>query len=483
MFSYMVKSIRKIEFYSKDKVNIRYTVSHMAKKKKCKKKKFKKIPKEKIINSTIWKPPDKKMKIIRDTNSWFNLDQMNYDNNNGKDKCKVKLVQTKTLLTRPIRIIPTTSIQQLTKNISKEIDQKSILLQWIEVYRRVYNLTVAYMKKEVIMSLPKLRPIIDKIISETPYLNELSKSCGILKHTRDNAINDCILAYKTAFANLKARNIKHFKIRYKKKSHHLSSIVIEPSAFCKPENKNGFAFNILGNIESSELLKGITKECRLCYNSRSNVFLLRVPFDNYTNQIVKCGNVASLDPGIRTFQTVYSPQGNCYDICSNASTKKLKQLTKKLNEKNSKNRDEVSNFREYKPKKYLMRIQNKIKNMIKDMHCKVSNFLCRTFDVILIGNMSTKSIISKKGNMSASNKKLCLTLSHYKFKLIIENMAKRFDTKVHYVDESYTTKTCSWCGYIKNDVGTNKRFNCNKCLNKCDRDLNAARNIYIKNTL
>lgn len=449
----------------------------MAKNKK--KTELKKIPPDKIINSIDWKPPDKKLKIIRDTNSWFNITQMNYDKNNND--CKIRLAKTYNILSRPIKITPRKSIQQISKNNVKEIDQKSILLQWIEVYRRVYNLTIAYMKKNTNMNFTKLRPIIDKIIASKTDLNELSKSSGIPKHTRDNAINDCILAYKSAFTNLRNKNVKHFKLRYKKKSHHLSSIVIEPSAFSKLESKNGFAFSILGNIESSEPLKGITKECRLCYNSRSNVFLLRVPFDKITTQFVKSGLEAALDPGIRTFQTIYSPQGNCYDICSSDSTKKLKELTKKLRKKNKKKKGEVTNFKEFKPKKYLKRIQNKLENMVKDMHCKVSNFLCRTFDVILIGNMSTKSIISKEGNMSSSNKKLCLALSHYKFKLIIENMAKKFNTRVYYVDESYTTKTCSWCAYIKDDVGANKRFNCNQCLNKCDRDINAARNIYIKN--
>jgi len=166
--------------------------------------KLKKISKDAIIKSTLWKPPDTGFNLERKTNSWFNMDQMNDDN-----MLLCKLANTTTIRSKPITIIPT-------------VKQKITLLQWNEVYRRVYNLTVKYLKTNKIQSFKIMRPIIDKQIALDSILTAISEKSRILKHTRDNAIKDCLKAYKTCFSNYRNGNIKHFKIRYKRKSHHLS---------------------------------------------------------------------------------------------------------------------------------------------------------------------------------------------------------------------------------------------------------------------
>ena len=51
--------------------------------------------------------------------------------------------------------------------------------------------------------------------------------------------------------------------------------------------------------------------------------------------------------------------------------------------------------------------------------------------------------------------------------------------KIHFIRENYTSKSCSNCFTIKYDLGANKRFKCNKCELKIDRDLNASKNIFM----
>jgi len=48
------------------------------------------------------------------------------------------------------------------------------------------------------------------------------------------------------------------------------------------------------------------------------------------------------------------------------------------------------------------------------------------------------------------------------------------------INEYRTSKCCSNCGNLKNDLGSNKEYNCEKCLKKYDRDVNASKNILIK---
>jgi transposase len=59
----------------------------------------------------------------------------------------------------------------------------------------------------------------------------------------------------------------------------------------------------------------------------------------------------------------------------------------------------------------------------------------------------------------------------------IKNRCYQNNCSYKLVDEHYSTKICSHCGYIKNDVGSARTFKCNKCKRVIGRDINGARNI------
>lgn len=71
-----------------------------------------------------------------------------------------------------------------------------------------------------------------------------------------------------------------------------------------------------------------------------------------------------------------------------------------------------------------------------------------------------------------------LDLAHYKFKMRLKWYAKKYGKHVVDVNESYTSKTRSWDGTIDEKLGGKKVI---KGIGfSVDRDINAARNIYIK---
>jgi len=411
-------------------------------------KKVEKLNKQFILDTSLWKS-NNKFVYKRKTNSWFDITQINKKTKNKKK-----------------RIINIETIRSFTNILYPTIKQKQIMMWWNEIYRQVYNLTVYYLKTNKCQSFYDMRKIIDNKIKDNKNLINLCTKWKIPKHTRDNAIKDCIKAYRTGFANLKKKNIKFFRIRPKRKGHHLSSIVIEPSAFSK--KKNGFAIKALGEIKSTIPLQNISKECRLCYNSRTKKFILMVPYNKVIKKILKRNNVCSLDPGIRTFQTIYTPQQNCYKICTSKTNTQIKELINKIEYK-----------KEYDKPSYINRLRIKLKNKITDMHWKTCNFLCKNFDIILIGNMSTKSILSKSKNLCKTTKQYCLALSNYLFKQRLQSKCEEYNNIYKEVDESYTSKTCGGCGNINESLGSKKVFECN-CTFICDRDVNGARNILIK---
>ena len=95
--------------------------------------------------------------------------------------------------------------------------------------------------------------------------------------------------------------------------------------------------------------------------------------------------------------------------------------------------------------------------------------------------MSAKNIVNKKTSVIGKIQKVaCLRTKFYEFQQRLEY--KCLANKIHfeYIDESYTSKTCSQCGYYKHNLGSNKLFICDECDLIINRDFNGARNIYVK---
>ncbi|OWZ21081.1 Transposase [Phytophthora megakarya] len=68
-----------------------------------------------------------------------------------------------------------------------------------------------------------------------------------------------------------------------------------------------------------------------------------------------------------------------------------------------------------------------------------------------------------------------------KFNMLLKYKLERAGGRLVECEEEYTSKTCSGCGAIKNNLGGSEVFRCRSCLAVFDRDVNAARNIFHKN--
>ena len=332
-------------------------------------------------------------------------------------------------------------------------------------------MTIKYLRINAFTSKFSLRTVIKTKISGNSYLSSLFKSTNIPVHTLDNAVFDVVKARKAALSNLKKSNIKHFRLRYKKQSHHQMILVLEASVFNL--DGTGLKNKKLKNLNPTVKINP-TKDTRLQYNKRTKKFCLFIPYEKTSNNTVNRYAICALDPGVKTFQTLYSPEVT-YQFGDD----------KEVINKNINRIEKVNMYKDKKwYKKYTERLREKLKNRITDLHWKTSSFLCKNFDTILIGNMSTKGIVSKRNNLRPQTKRTALALSHFLFKQRLTSKAKEFNCIFKVVDESYTTKTCGRCGKLNDNVGCLSVFRCphDWCFYRMDRDINAARNIYIKHT-
>ena len=141
-----------------------------------------------------------------------------------------------------------------------------------------------------------------------------------------------------------------------------------------------------------------------------------------------------------------------------------RQLSRKVKGSNNREKQRV------KIAKLFERMTNKKEAYIH----YVVNELLKSYDTIFMEDLNVKAMLR--------NHKLAKAISEvgfYKFNEILSNKAIVNDKQVVSVDRFYpSSKTCSVCGYKKQDLKLSDRsWVCPQCGTKHDRDINAAMNI------
>ena len=94
---------------------------------------------------------------------------------------------------------------------------------------------------------------------------------------------------------------------------------------------------------------------------------------------------------------------------------------------------------------------------------------------------SAKNIVNNYNSILSNESKVaCLRTRYFNFQLRLKYKCSINNKKFKLIDEYYTSKTCSLCGYYNDKLGGNKIYNCNNCKKSLDRDINGCRNIYMK---
>ena len=377
---------------------------------------------------------------------------------------------------------------------------KYIINEWINTSNYVYNKTVAEIKKkEDTVNFIKLRDmfvtnntkknnpeykeitnklmelnkskfnykkntaeyndIITKINDEKQKLASIIKSLPSEKNTtvkewelmtpkdiRAGSVKEVCNAHKTAVTNLMNGNIKHFSLSYRKKTSSNKSIVI-PKTMIKikdgviilaPSYLNKNAKIKMGKRDKKKYKNLIIKnDCKIVKDN--NEFYLIVPLvsDKIRKPLDKtkyCG----IDPGERTFMTSFSNRGCCeYEhnhTVINILNQKIDRYKNKKFNKPYKKRSRKNNIR---------RLETRKENIINEIHWKTILHLLKENDYLFYGDIKSHDIVSKGKNHKLNRNLMDLRL--YKFKQRLLFKANEKGKKVFVINESYTTKTCSFC--------------------------------------
>ena len=152
----------------------------------------------------------------------------------------------------------------------------------------------------------------------------------------------------------------------------------------------------------------------------------------------------------------------------------LKELDKKIRRQNqilSKKIKDGCNW--VKAKTKLNRLYQKKKNIVTDFLHKITTKIVHEFDQIYVGDVNSK--------LGLQNKYLAKTTADqhwYEFKRQLEYKSDWYGKHFEIVDEKYTSKTCSNCGYVIESLDLSiRKWRCPDCGVDHDRDVNAAKNI------
>ena len=455
------------------------------------------------LSRKLWIPTEAMVGANVPTNSWFDhklFPPVSKSTKFLKENLKPDLDGFKTI---KIRIFP-------------DKDQRSLFQSWTHASRWVYNYTVdildLYFKGKVsdtkvrdfIRTTERLEELVEgqARLLFTEYIitkknefpiPEWMEELKFNKRAYRGAIKNCVANWNSATSNKAAGNISKFKLKYRTKKDKNYFLSFENWCCSKnpfPEKLGHFrGWYKKGRVkfDLDHILEVIQhKNATLHWERVTNRYYMILPmsldFNPILNGLFKGSQIkttltkstpsekqalvrksmVALDPGVRTFQTCYSPTG-LYEIGTGARVKLLKLFDRA---------DQV-----YGKKK--LKILLKVRNMVNDLHWKTIKLLCSSHSAIFLPTFNTSQMVNKKNSRPEVNR-ILLAFQHYKFQEKLVWKSKQWGVNVHIVNESYTSMTCTSCGELDRDHHGESIFDCPSCLVKIGHDHQGSRNIFLK---
>ena len=187
-----------------------------------------------------------------------------------------------------------------------------------------------------------------------------------------------------------------------------------------------------------------------------------------THKVKESHHTIGIDLGIKDF--VITSDGEVFNNLhfkkseSNKIKRLQKQLSRKQNNSNNRNKVRIKLAKAYK------RITDKKQYYLH----QVSNYLIDENQVICMEDLNVSGML-KNHKLASSIQEM----SFYEFKRMLEYKANWYGRKLVFVDRFYpSSKTCNHCGYINKKLKlSDRQWVCPDCGEIIERDYNAALNI------
>ena len=268
-------------------------------------------------------------------------------------------------------------------------------------------------------------------------------------------------ALKDFFKNVESKKAKGKKFDIKYKSKHTKtkeSISVLSKKWNKPRNFYSSIFKPTV-LKTSEILPRDLKYTSRLVHTETNKYFFCIPKPMEMQSENQAHKSIFIDPGQVDFITGYDPSGSILVWGENDSVKiaRLLHYRRRLHSKMSR---ETNKQKKKRLKLAWLRAYSRIDNLVKDMHKKLALWLCQNYKRIYIPrlNFHTMKNLNKRSKQVLASLQNCEFLNRLIFK------SREFPgCEVIEVNEAFTSKTCGSCGNLKDDLGRNRTYECNKC--------------------
>jgi len=462
----------------------------------------------KLLSDNLFLPIEESLTKTKNIfkNLWFTSEFYKAKENNNLQKLEVN-----SSIQNEIKI---TKTRQITLFLSE--DQKIVFKNFLSAYRYVYNRTICcfsnynkltrssfffidckdvnskveiqFTEDQSVYNFYNLR----EILKDTIY-PEWFKKINLYSHVMDSAIHEAVTNITTNF-----KQGRPLKMQMKTKKDQCQTLLIE-KCYIK---KNGifplYKYNdkyIFRNIRMKENIDKFNyTSSSITYHKILGTFTLNLGYTEeikQTTQMNKKKKICAIDQGVREFVVTYSdtsvckiginPMSRIFTHCKEIDIIQSRMNKKEYYEIQNGNKViyKVNSKRKRQLRRAMHRKIKKIKNLVKELHYQTANYLCKKYKRILLPSFETQEMARKLHSKTA---RAMMTLSFYKFKMIMNYKGKELNCEIIDCSEAYTSKTCTKCGNINYDLQmTDAIYKCSKCNLKIDRNFAGARNIALKN--
>ena len=176
--------------------------------------------------------------------------------------------------------------------------------------------------------------------------------------------------------------------------------------------------------------------------------------------------VVAIDAGWKTLLTYFSPDGEWGEICPDMQ-KRILKLRYEINKIES-----CIFIKDVAKLKAIKKRKLYIINMIDDLHWKICHWLLSKFRKIIISRLYVARA-SKEGKQIQADLRLCTFVD----RLICKSIEYK-NSEIHVCKEHNTSKACTNC--LSLNTNKDETVRCRTCKHEIHRDLNGARNIFLK---
>ena len=421
------------------------------------------------------------------------------------------------LRTYQVRMIPTP-------------EQRRELKRCFSAARSAYNATVNRINTHGMASFYTLRDEYRELDFGTEEKPEWTR--GVHNKFVMNAVKQAHTSASNAFDAIREGRINHFDLHYRSHRRTKSEVLeveagkqgglnriapvpVANNAKLRDECLAIFGGNLkaTGGIRLQDTHRVISKilseglrpkeGCKIRWEKRTGDFYFMYTYDQPPpapdpDPQFETKRLVATDLGADPFAAWYSPtEGGTHGQLLFGMRKKLDHRSLDLDRRISKVELRGQNYsstidwgrsrkRRYETYRRMKRKLNKerlkLSNWMKAAHYATANFLLRRFDVIVLPKLATSEMVRTDGRVFGSETARAMyTWSFSKFVQCVESAAFRYSGRHVCSDatEPGTSKTCGCCGWWHSQLGGNKKFRCQSCGVRMDRDVNGARNNFL----